>query len=143
MKQLDSLIRLHRWQLDEKRRTQAELQALADRIKGEIDRLQADLARERETASHTDGPALGIGPYIQSILARERHLSQTLDEIGRQIAAAHDAITESFRELKRYELAQEERLRAEARRLDRLERLNLDEVAATQFERRRSAADAE
>lgn len=138
MSELDTLIRLHRWQLDEKRRALADLRALADRLEEEKARLEAEVAREQETARSSAEVAFSYAGFAQVAIERRRRLEESIGQIRRQIVSATDEVAEAFQELKRYELAQEGRDRRERQRRRRREGALLDEVAVTGYLRRRS-----
>lgn len=138
MKTLAGVIRLHRWQLDEKRRALGELEALADRLGGEIRQLDADMAAERQAAEREAGNGVGFSfaAYVRNALARRERLQQSIRQVEEQIAAARDEIAEAFQELKKFELAQEDRDRRAANRRRRAETIAFDEIALTRFLRR-------
>ena len=50
MSGLDQMLRLQKFSLDEKRRQAADLDALIERLRGDVRRLDEDVAREIETA---------------------------------------------------------------------------------------------
>ncbi len=136
MSSLKTIIRLHKWQLDEKRRALAELQNLADRLKAEIERLKADLANEQETARRNPEFAFNYASFARGAMERGKRLTQSLGQVDMQIAAATDQMAEAFQELKRFELAEEERLKREKEKLKRKEAIMLDETALVGFRRR-------
>ena len=51
MSTLDSLIRVNRWKLDERRRQLGELERLSERLGNEAIRLEQELASEQQVAS--------------------------------------------------------------------------------------------
>ena len=136
MSSLKTIIRLQKWKLDEKRRALAELQNLAERLQAEIDRLKEEVAAERETARGNVEYSFTYINYIQSAMERGKRLTQSLGQVEGQIAVATDEMAEAFQELKRYELAEEERLKREKEKLKRKEANMLDETALVGFRRR-------
>ena len=137
MKSLDSLIRLHRWQLDERRRALGELQALSDQLGNEIARLEADLETEKAIAVENPASAIDLAAYLQAMLTRRAHLEDSQAQIEKKIAAARDEIAHAFAELKRFELAKSERERRAALRQRRQETARYDDIALTGFRRRK------
>ena len=102
---LDSLIRLHRWQADERRRQVAELEGFAEELRLELARAEEEQARESRAAG---GNLLTRHVYPGTLRrARERQetLEQSLAETERQTAEARGALAEALQELKRYEVA--------------------------------------
>lgn len=141
MKDLKSLIRLNRWQLDEKRRALGELQTLVDRLNGEIERLDAEIEREKASVATAADPVAGFAVWLHAARGRRERLVQSVAQVEAQIAAARDQIAEAFQELKKYELAQEDRDRRALLRHRRRETAAFDEIALNGF-RRRQAAEA-
>ncbi|MBK4717349.1 flagellar FliJ family protein [Azospirillum sp. YIM DDC1] len=136
MSSLKTIIRLQKWKLDEKRRALAELQSLADRLQAEIERLKEEIAAERDTARGNVEYAFTYSNYIQAAMERGKRLTQSMGQVEAQIAVATDEMAEAFQELKRYELAEEERLKREKEKLKRKEANMLDETALVGFRRR-------
>ncbi|MEQ8964513.1 MAG: flagellar FliJ family protein [Azospirillaceae bacterium] len=140
MRDLAGLIKLHRWQLDEKRRALAELEGFAARLAEEKARLDAEYEREREAADGADGPVPGYARWLDSINARRRRLAQSTASVEQQMETARAEMAEAFRELKKVELAQAERDRRDAEKRKRQERISLDEIALSGFRRRQAEA---
>lgn len=139
MTDLQPLIRLHRWQLDEKRRALAELEALRERLHEQIVQLDEELAREQAFAAEAAEPPQGFGAYTQAMLDRKARLNESIEEVQAQIAASREQIAEAFQELKRFELVQEDRDRRDADRRKRRETQTYDEIGTSRFHRRREA----
>ena len=140
MKSLDSVIRLHKWQLDERRRALAELQALSDQLSAEIARLEADLEREKDIAAESPASSMDLVAYLQAMLKRRAHLQESQAQVEKQIAAAKDEMASAFADLKRFELAKADRERRAALRLSRQETARYDDIALTGYRRRKGAA---
>lgn len=138
MKSLDSLIRLHQWKLDERRRGLGELQALSEQLGNEILRLEADLEREKEIAISTEALSIDLAAYLQAMLTRRSHLQESQSKVEDRIAAVRDEIANAYAELKRFELAKTERERRMALRQRRQEIARYDDIALTGFRRRKS-----
>lgn len=138
MSDLDSVIRLHRWRLDEKRRALAELKALADRLTGEASRLEQELQEEQDTARASTEAGYTYGNYAVEVIARRRRLADSLAQVEARILEATEEIAAAFQELKRFELAQEGRMRRDHERRKRAEASRLDEIGLDRFRRRRA-----
>lgn len=136
MNSLKSIIRLHKWQLDEKRRALAELQNLADRLKNEAERLEQELRSEQETARHDIEASFGYAGFARAAIDRRRRIEESIAQVQQQIAVATDEMAEAYQDLKRYELAEEERLKREKEKIRRKEAEMLDETALVGFRRR-------
>ncbi len=136
MSDLRTLIRLHRWQLDEKRRVLADLQGLVDRLGAEAQRLADELAHEAEIARGSATPPLGFANYSRTMRQRQDRLAQSIQQVEQQIATATEEITTAFQELKKYEQVQADRLERSKLRARKTEEATLDEVAITGHRRR-------
>lgn len=137
MSSLDGLIRLHRWQLDEKRRALAELQALAERLRSELTRLDAEVSAE-QTAAQVEEVAFSYAAYADAARGRRLRLTQSITQVDTRIAESTEEIAAAFQELKRYELAQQERERRVKVKERRRATTRLDEIASTRFLRRQN-----
>ncbi|EWY35676.1 hypothetical protein N825_35980 [Skermanella stibiiresistens SB22] len=134
---LHTLIRLHKWRLDEKRKALAELQTLADKLANDVARLENEIKSEQEIARGSAEASFGYANFAKLAIERRKRLAQSIAQVEAQITEATDEMAEAFQEVKRYELAQEGRdKRDEAKRKQR-ENAALDEVALSGFMRRR------
>jgi flagellar protein FliJ len=136
MNSLKSIIRLHKWQLDEKRRELVELQTLHEHLLGQIARLEEEMERERETARADLEASFTFANYAKAARERRHRLDQSVAQVDEQIQIATDAVAEAYQELKKYELAEEERVKREALKLKRKQDAILDETASIGFRRR-------
>jgi flagellar FliJ protein len=133
---LETLIRLHRWQVDERRRHVAELEGLAEKLRQELVRLAEERAVEQATAGANLLARHVFPGYIRRSLDRQKTLEQSLAETEQQIAQARDALAEAFQELKRYEIAHANRERLRMNAAARRERIETDAIAIENFRRR-------
>lgn len=139
MKSLDTLIRLQKWQLDEKRRQVVELRRMQDDLAASIARLDEDIANEAVLARKD--PALGanFGAFAQAADARKKKLVGSLSDLDSQIEVVEGEIAESFAELKKIELTKENREARIRKSLDRRNQATLDEVGGAMARRSRPA----
>ena len=136
MSNLRGLIRLHRWHLDEKQRALAELHTAEDRLRADAARLEEEIKAEQQTARTDFEVSFGYARFSRAALARRARIAQSIAEVQTRIVAATEALAEAFQEVKRYELAQEERERLDKEKLRHKENEMLDETAAIGFRRR-------
>lgn len=137
MSGLKTVIRLNKWQLDEKRRALTELHNLREQLLEQIRRLEAEIEREREVARNDVVAARTFAGYLKAARERRSRLDQSVAEVDRRIAEAEEEVAEAYRELKKFELAEEERVRRENLKLRRKEDALLDETAGIGFRRRK------
>jgi flagellar export protein FliJ len=139
MSTLDSLIRLHRWQLDERRRHLAELDQLVVKLRGELQRLDVEEKVEQAVASESVEGAYAYGGYAKELIDRRHKLKQSLAEAEQKIVAAREALAEAYQEVKRYETAAANRLLQQHRKIERRQQSTMDEIAIETHRRRRTA----
>ncbi|HEX7969541.1 MAG TPA: hypothetical protein VF502_15070 [Stellaceae bacterium] len=134
MSALESLIRLHRWQLDERRRHVAELEELAERLREEQYRLDAESEREQAVAGAPPEGAT-YAAHMRRLIDRRRKLVQSRAEVAERIVRARDALTEALEEVKRYEIIIANRTRQQEVRQERRQRRTLDDLGGESFRR--------
>ena len=107
MKSRETLIRLKKFQVDEKRRKVAQIEAMI----AEFERMATDLEREIKTEQDRAGihdPAHFAYPtYAKAAIARRENLKRSADELKVQLDEAKGALGEAFEELKKVELLDE------------------------------------
>lgn len=138
MSALESLIRLHRWQLDERRRQLVDLDALSEKLRQEQARLAAEQKAEQAAASSSQEAAIAYGNYARQLIERRQRLDQSLASVEEQVTAARETLAESYREVKRYEIASANRAVQQKKRLARQQQRTLDELGIENFRRKRA-----
>lgn len=136
MSSFKTLIRVQKWQLDEKRRALTELQNLEDRLRGEIDRLAEEMRAEQDTARNDFNASFTYAAFARGAMERRRRIDDSIRQVQEQIVAAAEQVAEAYQDLKRYELAEEERLKREREKQKHKEELMMDETALIGFRRR-------
>ena len=135
MSRLTTLIRLHRWQLNEQRRRVVELETLAEAARGRIVALDEAVAAEGRHAEMDLTIRATYPAYVAAARERRNKLCETLATLSGELAEAQEAVTIAFQELKKYELAEEAKQRREREFLARRDTIRLDEMAAQGFQR--------
>src|SRR5260221_5891512 len=136
---LDSLIRLHRWQVDERRRHVADLEGLAAQLTEEHHRL--DREETREQAAAPPEAAATYAAYARQLIERRRKLAQSQAEVAERIERSRAALAEAVQEVKRYEIMAANRTRQQQRREVRRQQQALDDRGADAFRRRGAGKD--
>ena len=113
MKSRDTLIRLRRFQVDEKRRrvTQIEMM-MADflRMAAELDR---EIAQEEARAGITDTAHLAYPTYARAAATRRDNMRQSATALEDQLAEAKAELGEAFEDLKKVEILDDRERSAE------------------------------
>lgn len=127
-KGLNALIRLAERRLDEGRRLVAELEAR----RAEQDQALADLdqavAREKQLAYAEAGLMATLPAYLAVMQDRKRGIEAEIVVLDHGIAQRREEIHEAFQELKRYEIARDQRAAQAAYDANRAEQDRLDEM---------------
>lgn len=139
MSALDQLVRLHGWTLDERRRKVADLELLADRLRTDLARIDAELVREEKTASGSPELLAAFTAYAAIARKRREKLARSIIDVEQEIERAREAVQEAFQELKRYEqtLANRKARAADAQR--RRDQIVADDVGIEMFRRKEKA----
>ena len=107
MKSRDTLIRLKRFQVDEKRRQVVQIETMI----AEFERMAADLEREiqheQDKAGIHDIAHFAYPTYAKAAMTRRDNLKRSADELSGQLSDAQEALAEAFEELKKVELLEE------------------------------------
>ncbi len=136
MRGLPNLIRLHRWQLDERRRAVAELEALRLAIQEDIKRLETEIGAESGASRElTKGVAL-FPSYFANARARQTRMEASIDEIDTSLLASREEASNAYRELRKYETVLENFERQEELAENRREQAEQDETGLGIFRRR-------
>ena len=139
MSDLDSLIRLSKWRLDEKRREAADLERLVERLARDLENLDAEVLHESEVTAAPEMAVFEFGTYVEDLIARKDRLRRSIVEARHRLAAVSEETSEAFAELKRFEILQEDRLRQEKRAQLRRETAAFDEISAVRHVRKDQA----
>lgn len=136
-KGLKTLIRLSKFEVDEKRRVLTALQNQEERILHDIAASEMRLRQEQELAA-ADATGVGFlyGAYHRAWMERRQAMLGALQAVRQQIEAARDDLAEAFRTQKTYEVTQANRERREREEANHKEQLFLDEVGMTQHRRK-------
>lgn len=133
---LHGLIRLHRWQMDERRKNLTDLQGQIDRIEQDLADLDAQERLEREIADQQTLPPPNFGRFLEGLRLKREGMHQKRRHLERQADVIRDQIADSFREVKKFELTQEARDLARTREAAKRENDAFDEVAHSRHARR-------
>jgi flagellar protein FliJ len=135
MKGLPSLIRLHRWELEEERKTLAHLLGIRQGLEDQARNVRSDVARERKHASTLEW-SFAFPPYADAARMRLDDLRKKIDEVDVGVVEAEERVSAAFKELKKYETALENQLERERIEAERRDQIVLDEVALNAHRRK-------
>ena len=104
MKSRETLVRLKKFQLDEKRRKVAQIETMIaefDRMSGELDR---EIRIEQDRAGIHDPAHFAYPTYAKAAITRRENLKRSVDELRIQLEDAKSALGEAADDLKKVEL---------------------------------------
>src|ERR1700726_3252083 len=107
MKSRETLIRLKKFQVDEKRRKVAQIETMIaefERMAGDLER---EITTEQERAGIQDPAHFAYPTYAKAAIARRENLQRAADELKGQLDDAKAMLGEAFEELKKVELLDE------------------------------------
>ena len=139
MRGLGGLIRLERWQLDEKRRALADLERLREDLSGQSERLQDDLERELDAAADTVEGRDGLDRYLSVMRERRERLMRSIEEVEASIEESRTTVAEAFERVKSIEASEERRQRRLARERERRDAARETEVGLAMHRAKSSA----
>jgi flagellar FliJ protein len=136
-KDLHNLIRLRKWDVDEKRRA---LGALLRHEEAVIERQNAHEAEIRAEIAFASNAPVEFRGTLTGYLARSDEMRQRLAEAFREVRArvayAQEELAEAYRRSKTLEVTQANRDKTEAIEESRREEIELNEVGLNLFRRR-------
>src|SRR6266852_1040224 len=124
MKSRETLIRLKRFQVDEKRRQVAQIESMI----AEFERMTADLEREIKTEQERAG--ITYPTYAKAAIQRRDNLARSVNDLKVQLEDARAALAEAFEELKKVEILEERDLQRERAEDAAHEQAELDHIGA-------------
>ena len=104
MKSRETLVRLKKFQLDEKRRKVAQIETMIaefDRVVGELER---EIRIEQDRAGIHDPAHFAYPTYAKAAIGRRENLRRSIDELRIQLEEAKAALGEASDDLKKVEL---------------------------------------
>jgi flagellar protein FliJ len=104
MKSRETLVRLKKFQVDEKRRKVAQIETMIaefDRMSGELER---EIRIEQDRAGIHDPAHFAYPTYAKAAIGRRENLKRSIDELRIQLEEAKSALGEASDDLKKVEL---------------------------------------
>jgi flagellar export protein FliJ len=129
MKSRETLIRLKKFQVDERRRKVAQIEGMIaefERMAGDLDR---EIKTEQERAGIHDPAHFAYPTYAKAAMQRKENLKRSADELKGQLDDAKASLGEAFEELKKVELLDERDQMREREAESAAEQAELDGIA--------------
>lgn len=139
-KELQTLIRLRKFEVDERQRAMAVLLRREENILNGLDALAIEKQAEAafmENAGIWEGTTYSA--YLQHWEVRRQQFMDALAQIRALIEKARDELSDAYRRLKTFEITKEMRDEEELREENRLEQIDLDEMGLDLHRRKQDA----
>jgi len=128
IKSRETLIRLKKFQVDEKRRRVAQIEGMiADFRRMSVD-LEREIQSEQERAGINDPAHFAYPTYAKAAIQRRENLTRSADELRIQLEDAKSLLSEAFEELKKVELLDEREQARERAEESAREQADLDSI---------------
>ena len=135
MKSQDSLIRLRKFEVDERRQKVADLEMMIEdfqRMAGDLDR-QVEVEQQRAGTSDMDDCRYPL--WAKDAITRRERIIDSVKELEEKLDSARDDLTSSFEELKKVEKVGERETARLLEARDKEERDEIDEIALSRHHR--------
>jgi flagellar FliJ protein len=107
MKSRDTLIRLKRFHVDEKRRRVSQIEAMIAEFQRMANDLDREIEAEQKRAGIHDVTHFAYPTYAKAAANRRDNLKRSAEDMKGQLQEAQDELAEAFEELKKVELLDE------------------------------------
>ena len=128
MKSRETLIRLKKFHVDERRRKVAQIEGMIaefERMAGDLDR---EIKSEQDRAGIHDPGHFAYPTYAKAAMQRRENLQRSVDDLKLQLEAATGALAEAFEEMKKIELLDERDQMREREEENAREQAELDAI---------------
>jgi flagellar export protein FliJ len=128
MKSRETLIRLKKFHVDERRRKVAQIEGMIaefERMAGDLDR---EIKSEQDRAGIHDPGHFAYPTYAKAAMQRRENLQRSADDLKVQLDAATGALAEAFEEMKKVELLDERDQMREREEENAREQAELDAI---------------
>ncbi len=128
MSTVETLIRLSKLDVDERRRALSDLLDRDAVIDRRIVQLDEELTRERQKARDEPEFAGGFAAYSEAAAGRRQSLVDEKAALAIEIESARDRLAQAYEEQKKYEITAERQEEAAASERNRLDQIVADEL---------------
>jgi flagellar export protein FliJ len=130
MANLNSLIRVRKYAVEQKQKFLSELYRQAEELQTQKKTMLEQLAEEEEKTRTMEIEMLVyFGPYAQAVKERVKDIDDSISLLNKRIDIAREDMRLAFAELKKVEITQENREAAEATKQQKKEDAVLEEIA--------------
>ena len=135
MRAITSLIRLHKWELEQKRRELVFLQGEEASIIEKKNQLEYGLKKEQELIANDVELLRLYGNYAQCIIQERENLESELKSINEKLLESRIKVGQAYQDLRKYEIVLSDLEVKEKRDLQGAENKEVDEISIEIFRR--------
>ena len=129
MKSRETLIRLKKFHVDERRRKVAQIEGMIAEFERMANDLEREIKAEQERAGIHDPGHFAYPTYAKAAMQRRENLQRSADDLKLQLEDANNALAEAFEEMKKIELLDERDQMRERAEESLREQAELDAIA--------------
>jgi flagellar export protein FliJ len=130
MKSRETLIRLKKFQVDEKRRRVAQIEAMLADFERMAHDLEREVANEERRAGISDPAHFAYPTYARAARTRRENILGSVAEMKTQLEGAKAQLEIAFEELKKVEILQDREQAAERAEQERREQMEMDRIGS-------------
>ena len=130
MKSRNSLIRLKRFQVDEKRRQVMQIEMMIAEFERMASELDEQILAEQKRSGITDITHFAYPTFAKAAIQRRENLKVSVKDLEEKLDAARDELSLAVEDLKKIELIEERDQARERAERDAQEQERLDEMAS-------------
>lgn len=129
MKSRETLIRLRKFDVDEKRQKVASIEAMIDDFKAMADDLDRQIEAEQKRAGVDDINHYAYPPFAKAAVQRRDNLMISITDLEMKLEAAQEELQDAMKALKNIEILEERDMARNQAKINREEQAGLDEFA--------------
>ena len=131
----ESLIRLKKFQVDEKRRQVAQIEMMIADFERMASELDQQIEIEHTKTGISDVAHFAYSTFAKAALTRRDNLLNSANDMKGKLEAAQDALAEALEDLKKVELLDQREHQREAAEQLKVEQAEYDEIGRLRFSR--------
>jgi flagellar FliJ protein len=131
----ESLIRLKKFQVDEKRRQVAQIEMMVADFERMASELDQQIEIEHTKTGISDVAHFAYSTFAKAALTRRDNLLASANDMKGKLEAAQDALAEALEDLKKVELLDQREHQREKDEQNKIEQETYDEVARLRYRR--------
>ena len=131
----ESLIRLKKFQVDEKRRQVAQIEMMIADFERMASELDQQIEIEHTKTGISDVAHFAYSTFAKAALTRRDNLLNSANDMKGKLEAAQDALAEALEDLKKVELLDQREHQREAQEQLKVEQAEYDEIGRLRFSR--------